>query len=162
MVFNHHKKIVMYCLIGAVFTATLLLFLMVRSGSAPLVKDDANQNQEVVESSVKTVRTNTSSQKPSDYLPSITYTEALTKYKNSRIQFNDKCQAIPNNITYKNNTYIMLDNRAPFPQVVNIDNSYALEAGGFQIIKLSSDFLPMKWYVNCGNQKNVATILLQQ
>lgn len=92
----------------------------------------------------------------------ITYAQALQIYKDVRIQLNQDCQATPNNVTHKNNTYIMIDNRADKARIVKVGSSFSVPAYGFQIVKLSSASLPATWYVDCGSSQNVATILIQK
>lgn len=92
----------------------------------------------------------------------ISYGDALIRYKDARIQLDSKCQATPNNITYKNGTNIMIDNRAEVARKVKVGSTYSIEAYGFKIIKLSSSVLPVTWFVDCGASQNVATILIQR
>lgn len=92
----------------------------------------------------------------------LTYAQALAKYKDARIQLGENCQASPNNVTYKNNTSIMIDNRAPVSRTVKVGSAYNVKAWGFKIIKLSSATLPATWYVDCDKSQNVATILIQK
>lgn len=95
---------------------------------------------------------------------SMSYAAALIKYKDARIQLNTGtlCDATPNNVTYKNGTSIMIDNRAPVARTIKIGAEYSVKPYGFKIIKLTSSTLPMKYLVDCGKQQNVATILLQK
>lgn len=94
--------------------------------------------------------------------PSISYSEALLKYKDARIQLDKICQANPNNVTYKNNTSIMIDNRAPVARTVKVGSTFTIKAWGFKIVKLYSPTLPATWYVDCDKSQNVATILIQK
>jgi len=93
---------------------------------------------------------------------SISYADALLKYENARIQLNSDCQAIPNNMTFKNGTSIMIDNRASFAVAVRAGSVFSIKAYGFKILKLSSKTLPATWLVDCGASQNVATILIQK
>lgn len=93
---------------------------------------------------------------------SLTYQQALAKYKTNRIQFDPTCQAIPNNMTFKNGTTVMLDNRSAVARTININGPVALKAYGFRIVTLSSTTLPKTILVDCGTGQNVATILLQK
>jgi hypothetical protein len=94
----------------------------------------------------------------------ISYKQALITYKDKRIQLGtgDLCTATPSTVTYKNGTTIMVDNRAPVARTVKIGGTYSIKAYGFKLIKLSSATLPATWLVDCNNQQNVATILLQK
>ncbi len=94
----------------------------------------------------------------------LSYQQALITYKDKRIQLGagNICTATPNNVTYKNGTTIMIDNRAPVVRNVKIGTTYTIKAYGFKLVKLSSSTLPIKYLVDCNNQQNVATILLQK
>jgi hypothetical protein len=174
---NSKKNIILYTLISAIFILSILLLLLIKKRNFVLQEGlnentnglVSNQNSDNLDGTITTTTTTTTTKTVDengkgnnvDVLLPLTYAEVTEKYKDSRIQFNEKCQASPNNIVLKNNAYVMLDNRAGFPQVININANYALEAHSFEIMKLSSNFLPMIWHVNCGQNKNVATILLQ-
>ncbi len=92
----------------------------------------------------------------------MTYAQALATYADKRIQLDTTCQAHPNNVTYKNGTSIMIDNRSPQAVSVHIGATYAVKAYGFKIIKLTSATLPSTLLIDCGVSQNVATILLQK
>lgn len=93
---------------------------------------------------------------------SISYANALIKYKDTRLQLDKTCQASPNNVTYKNGTNIMIDNRAPVARTVKVGSTFSIKAWGFKIVKISSPTLPATWLVDCGTSQNVATILIQK
>lgn len=92
----------------------------------------------------------------------LSYGDALALYKNTRIQLNESCQASPTNVTYKNNTVIMIDNRAPVARTVKVNSVYTIPAYGFKVIKVSSAILPATWLIDCDKSQNVATILIQK
>jgi hypothetical protein len=92
----------------------------------------------------------------------LSYAQALVKYKNARIQLDDMCQASPNNVTYKNNTNIMIDNRSAVSRTLKIGGPVSVKAWGFKIVKISSAKLPATWLVDCDGSQNVATILIQK
>lgn len=123
---------------------------------APVV--DVNQPADVVEStSGRNVNTNTTAP-----VAPLSYAQALEKYKNARIQLDKDCQARPSNVTYKNNTSIMIDNRAPVARAVKVGSVFNIKAWGFKVVKLSSATLPVTWYVDCDKSQNVAAILIQR
>jgi hypothetical protein len=93
---------------------------------------------------------------------SLSYQQALVKYKDRRIQFDQACQTTPNNMTFKSGTAIMLDNRASVARNININGPVSIKAYGFKIVTLSSSTLPKTILVDCGSGQNVATILLQK
>ena len=159
---NKNSNAVYYSLgIVAFIIVIIIMFWMVKKDKSDILVDDLNQNpaQEVL---VPTEDTSTGSVHTTKNATSLSYEEALLKYKDTRIQFDSLCRAIPNAVTYKNNTSIMLDNRAPVARVVEIDSAYTVKAYGFKIIKLSSTALPTTWLIDCDKSENVATILLQK
>jgi len=92
----------------------------------------------------------------------ISYGQALIAYANRRIQLDSKCQAEPNQVTYKNNTNIMIDNRSAIARTVHVGNYYPIKAFGFKVINLSLAKLPGTFYLDCGTGQNEATILIQK
>jgi hypothetical protein len=92
----------------------------------------------------------------------LSYAQALVKYKNARIQLDDTCQASPRNVTYKNNTNMMIDNRSAVSRTLKIGGSVSVKAWGFKIVNISSTKLPATWLVDCDGSQNVATILIQK
>ncbi len=93
---------------------------------------------------------------------SISYAQALVKYKNARLQLDKICQASPDKMTFKNGANLMVDNRAPVARTVKVGSVFPLKAYGFKIVNLSSATLPATWYVDCDKSQNVSTILIQK
>lgn len=93
---------------------------------------------------------------------SISYTNALVKYKDARLQLDKNCQASPDQMTFKNGASVMVDNRAAVDRVVKLGSVFTIKAYGFKIVKLSSSTLPAKWYVDCDKSQNVSTITIQK
>lgn len=93
---------------------------------------------------------------------SISYANALIKYKNARLQLDATCQGSPDKMTFKNGASLMVDNRAPVARTVKVGSVFSIKAYGFKIIKLSSTTLPATWYVDCDKAQNVSTILIQK
>jgi len=93
---------------------------------------------------------------------SLTYEQALIKYKDYRLQIDTQCRVSPNNITYKNKTNIMLDNRSPVSRTVKVGSTYTIKPWGFKIITVSASTFPTKLLVDCDKSQNVATILVQK
>ncbi len=108
--------------------------------------------EDISNSSVNTVNPTTS----------ISYAQALVKYKNARLQLNNICQASPDKMTFKNNTNIMIDNRASVTRAIKLGSVFSVKAYSFKIVNISSSTLPATWYVNCDKSQNVATILIQK
>lgn len=93
---------------------------------------------------------------------SISYENALIKYKNARLQLDKTCQASPDKMTFKNGAVIMVDNRAPVSRTVKVGSVFSIQAYGFKLVKLSSATLPTTWYVDCGTSQNVSSILIEK
>ncbi len=112
-----------------------------------------NESSEAKDTSVKTTKATA---------PKLSYQDAVNKYANTRIQFDDACHATPTNMTYKSGTSIMLDNRAGVSRKIRVGSVYTVPAYDFKIVKVSSTVLPATWLVDCGTSQNVATILIQK
>jgi cytoskeletal protein RodZ len=92
----------------------------------------------------------------------IAYSDALVKYAKARLQLDTTCQGSPDNMTFKNNALLMVDNRAPVARTVHIGSVFPIKAYGFKIIKLSSAKLPVTWKVDCDSSQNVSSILIEK
>jgi hypothetical protein len=94
---------------------------------------------------------------------SISYTNALIKYADRRIQLDETCQAHPNNVTYKDNTGIMIDNRSPQTRTIKVGTTFTIKPYGFKIVILPDIYLKAKTLlVDCDKYQNVATVLVQE
>ena len=93
----------------------------------------------------------------------ISYANALVKYADRRIQLDKNCVARPNNVTYKDNTGIMIDNRSPLTRTIKVGTTFSIKPYGFKIVTLPDTYLKSKTLlVDCDNSQNVATILVQE
>lgn len=92
----------------------------------------------------------------------MSYANALNTYKDRRIQLDEKCQASPTNMTFKNGTTIMIDNRSNTARKLNVNGAYTVGAYDYITVKLTSNTLPKTILIDCGTSQNVATILLQK
>ncbi len=91
-----------------------------------------------------------------------TYTDLVKTYADRRIQFDINCQAIPGNVTFKNGTTIMLDNRSGDARTITLAGvKYQLAGYGYAIVTLRSTVLPKEMLLSCGSAINVGRILLQ-
>lgn len=126
-----------------------------KNSSAPVATDNNQGSVPTEDVSAGSVNANVPT-------ATISYANALLKYKDARIQLDTNCQASPNNVTYKNGANIMIDNRAPVARTVKVGSTFSIKAYGFKIVKLSSATLPATWYVDCDGSQNVATILIQK
>ncbi|OGZ73706.1 MAG: hypothetical protein A2908_03710 [Candidatus Staskawiczbacteria bacterium RIFCSPLOWO2_01_FULL_38_12b] len=93
----------------------------------------------------------------------ISYANALVTYADRRIQIDTACRAYPSNITYKDNTGIMIDNRSPQTRTIKIGTTFTVKPWGFKIFVLPDIYLKSKTIlVDCDQSQNVATILVQE
>ena len=144
--------------IGAVVVILLILFFSTRGSNEVVGKDESGKPLDIPVEDVSAGSVNSAVKK----VPSISYADALIKYKDARIQIDDSCQAFPNTVTYKTGTSIMIDNRSSASHTLRIGSLYAVKPYNFKIIKLTSSTLPMTYLVDCDGAQNVATILLQK
>ena len=94
----------------------------------------------------------------------ISYADALIKYKNARIQLDQDCQANAQNqkMTFKNNSLLMIDNRASVDRSIHLGSVFPIKAYSFKIVKLYSAKLPVTWLLDCGTRQNVATVVIEK
>ncbi len=93
----------------------------------------------------------------------ISYINALVKYADRRIQLDKNCQATPHQVTYKDNTGIMIDNRSPQTRTVKVGATFTIKPFGFKIVVLPDVYLKSKTIlVDCDQSQNVATVLVQE
>jgi hypothetical protein len=99
--------------------------------------------------------------KPVD--PAVTYAKALVDYKGRLIQFSATCQMTPSQVTFKNGTSVMFDNRGPNAITIRLgETPFTIKALDYTLIKVTSKTLPNTVSVDCGASFNVGRILLQQ
>lgn len=121
----------------------------------------SGENNGITEDQEGVEDTSAGSEHASSPAATLSYQQALVKYKDARLQLDKTCQGSPDKMTFKNGTSIMVDNRSPLDRVVKVGSTFNLKAYGFKIVKLSSDTLPATLLVDCDKSQNVATILLQ-
>lgn len=131
-------------------------FWSMRKATAPIVSDETTQVIPSVDETAQAPGTSGTS------AGTMSYEKALVKYKDARIQLERTCQATPDKGTFKNGTYMMIDNRAPVARTVKIGSVFTMKAYSYKIIRLESATLPATWYVDCDKSQNVATILIQR
>ncbi len=93
---------------------------------------------------------------------SLSYAQALVKYKDARIQLDEMCQATPNRATYKNGATIMIDNRSHLGRTLKIGGPLTIKPWSFKLVKLSTPTVPATWLIDCDTRQNVGTILIQK
>lgn len=151
------NKNTIIAIVGLVVIAVIVL-MVVKNNKKPIEvteipADSVEQVDETTEVGAVVIKPKTNS---------ISYQQALVKYKDHRIQLGQDCQATPTNVTYKNGTSIMIDNRSNVARTVKVGSTYTIAAWSFKVINLTSATLPATWLVDCGKQQNVATILIQK
>ena len=145
--------------IGAVIVFLLILgYWAMNKDNAPNPEENNVANEEVKDSTEDTSTGSVNVGKPA----TLSYQNAVNKYKDARIELDPTCQASPNQMTFKNGTEIMIDNRSSKDRTVKVGSIYNIKAWGFKIVKLTSATLPATWMVDCDQSQNVATILIQQ
>jgi hypothetical protein len=90
------------------------------------------------------------------------YTQLVQQFGSNRIQFDNRCQAQPNSVVFKNGAQIMLDNRSSQARNISLNGtSYALAGYGYKIVTLSSATLPKQISLGCNSLVNVGVIQLE-
>ncbi|MEK7228289.1 MAG: hypothetical protein AAB681_02965 [Patescibacteria group bacterium] len=136
----------------------LFFFLIVRGALKPAVTEEPI-NETPIEEVVSTSPSPKGDTAPAPVYQ-LPYTEAVAKYKGSRIQFDQSCQAIPSNQTFKVGTSVMIDNRSPKTTTISFGSSaYLIEAYGYTVVSLTKEGL---FTVNCNEQRNVLTLSVQK
>ena len=91
------------------------------------------------------------------------YTEALKLYEGRRIQLGDQCAATPNNITVKNNTKVMFDNRTAKPITLIVDGRrWSMVGYGYLILTMRASTFPHEISIDCSLKANVARVTVQK
>lgn len=164
-----NKKLWIYLVIVLAIAGLIFFLISKRSALAPGINTDSATGGESGDIALDANLGNigiedisTGSVNAGKSAPTISYANALIRYKNTRIQLDKMCQAVPHNVTYKNGANIMIDNRAPVARTVKVNAVFPIKAWGFKIVKISSVKLPATWLVDCDKSQNVATILIQR
>ncbi len=150
------NKMAVWMIVG--FIVVVLLIMVIAKKKATNISDIIpplpQENQELTTEEQNTKTTTSSA--------SLTYQQALVKYKNRIIQVNQQCQATPGILTYKNPVTIMVDNRSPIPHTFKLGSTFTVKAYGFKIVELSSSSLPATFLLDCDKLQNIATVILQK
>jgi hypothetical protein len=95
--------------------------------------------------------------------PALSYTEALKRYGDNRIQFDTSCQMHPNNVVFKKGTLVMFDNRANHARNINFNGQkLSIPAYNYAVLPMTASTYPSPVYVDCDSQQNVGRILIEQ
>lgn len=90
------------------------------------------------------------------------YSALVNQYGEKRVQFDERCQMRPTDVTFKNGTTLMFDNRSPSQRTIKVGNqSYYFQPYGYKILILSSAALPASLKISCDATPDVGSILLQ-
>ena len=154
---NMSKNVKM--LIGAVVLLVAIFFLVKKpSKLEPVINEEKQESVSDVSSEAKTPTKNTTSTNTSS--EKLSYGDALLRYKSSRVQFDQACQAIPANQTFKVGTKVMFDNRSPKATTIAIDSKvYLVEGYGYELVTMNKEG---SFTANCNIQRNVLTLLIQR
>lgn len=149
-----------WTIVGTLAIVLIVVVLVCNTKTNKISQDvlDGNTADKTTESKEDTVKP-VATTKP---VVKMSYANALNMYKDRRIQLNDACQAIPNTMTFKNGTTIMIDNRSKTARKLNINGAYTVGSYDYITVKLTSATLPKTILIDCGASQNVATILLQK
>lgn len=161
-----NKSMWMIAGIVLVVVAIIIFVVMQNKDNDDLLENESNIVQEEVvvedEKIAGELDTTPDTKVTKSPVASLTYEQALVKYKDYRLQIDTQCRISPNNVTYKNKTNIMLDNRSPVSRTVKVGSTYTIKPWGFKIITVSASTLPSTLLVDCDKSQNVATILVQK
>ena len=90
------------------------------------------------------------------------YSDLVRQYEGRRVEFDERCQMRPNDVTFKNGTVVMFDNRSPQTKTIKIGSqSYSLQAYGYRVLTMNSQNVPLSLNVGCDNVPSVGRLLLQ-
>lgn len=90
------------------------------------------------------------------------YSDLVRQYEGRRIEFDERCQMRPDDVTFKNGTVVMFDNRSPQAKTLKIGKqSYNLPAYGYRFLTMASSNLPLSLNVGCDSVPSVGRLLLQ-
>ncbi len=161
-----NKNQTAWIVLGLVVVALIVVFAitMGNKDKAPAGNNTGENQTETTAGPQSTLDTTDAPATTGGTAVTIAYEDALVKYADRRLQFNDMCQATPNKVTYKDNSGIMLDNRSSTTRSIKIGaNTYSVKGYGFRIVTLPDTYRNATQYlVDCGTAQNVATILVQE
>lgn len=149
---KNNLRMLVWVIVALIIVATILFFVF--------------KNEQTVEPNTTTEPESTQDISAQDIgagAVSISYANALVTYADRRIQLDTTCQAHPNNVTYKDNTGIMIDNRSPQTRTVKVGTTFIIKPWSFKIVVLPDVLLTSKTLlVDCDQSQNVATVLIQE
>jgi hypothetical protein len=153
---NNNKNL--WISIGIVVLVVIALVVWSKHNNNPLPAVDTTPTEDVSAGSANAPATGSTSS-----AALLSYNDAIIKYKDFRIQFDEACTANPFSVDYQNGKSVMLDNRAGVARTIKIGpNTYSIKKYGFKIVKISSATVPMAYSVDCDAHPNVGTIRLRK
>ncbi len=156
---KNNLKTLIWIIVAAVVIAVVIFFIFANRQTVNQVTTGPNNQVAAEPESVQDIGV----QDTGVSAALISYSNALAKYADRRIQLDLTCQAHPNNVTYKDNTGIMIDNRSPQTRTVKVGTTFTIKPWGFKIVVLPDVLLKSKTIlVDCDGYQNVATILVQE
>ncbi len=117
------------------------------------------QTEDISGGSVNALQTN-GSIAPPEVVKLLSYQEAVSIYAGKIIEIDSDCKAVPNTMTFKNNTKVMINNNSDTLKTLKVGKSIGVNARSFKIVNLSSSKLPNKLIVDCNTIKGIANISL--
>lgn len=151
--------------IGAVIAlAAYLSAKDIKKVENEIIQQQAAEQQAAAEAAQQQATTTPTSGSTTTPAPAkLSYSQAVVKYADRRIQFDSNCVATPVISTFKNNTDIMLDNRAGVRRTITVDGTrHTIEGLDYKIVKMTAKTFPYTIQIDCGNGKNNANIYLQK
>jgi len=152
-----------------IIVGSILWFLMKSNGSSYATNPNVPANTPVVApattpSAPPSAEDTTVGSIDAGTAVSLSYTDALVTYANARLQLDTNCQALasPAGLVFRNNSLLMVDNRAPVTRTIHLGSVFTIKPYSFKIIKLYSAKLPATWLVDCDSSQNVATVLIEK
>ena len=166
--FNHRHKTKIFILAGVAITAGIVIAIAAYLSANNINQEAVEKMSDGVSATEENAPTPSATvTKPSPSTTAAkeayTYTQAIVKYQDRRIEFDTNCQAKPVISTFKNGTEIMIDNRSAAKKNFAVDGkNYTIEGFDFKIITLTAKTFPKTIQIDCGNSKNNSNIYLQK
>lgn len=93
----------------------------------------------------------------------LTYNQAVNKYKDYRMQFNEDCIAVPSSFVLKTGSKFMFDNRSEETRSIVLDGrKHIFGPFTFAILTMSSKTLPDTVKIDCGNGRNNGQVIIER
>lgn len=131
-----------------------LLFWSMKKGSVSNVDTNTGQSSESTEdTSAGSINAGASA--------TMSYADALSKYKSARLEFDKDCKANPKSLNLPNNSFLLIDNQSSSDRVVKVGTLMNIRANSFKIVNVENATSGPTWNIDCDQSTNVATVLIQ-